>query len=101
LLLIAIPVLANVQAIPEELHIYIVILTVPLSLTVLSYGSCQHKSFIPLAAGIAGLLSMIAALNVEYPNNEIILSCIGSLVLAFAHINNWKRRLQCTVSGRS
>lgn len=99
LLLTAIPALANILELPEVLHFYIVLLTLPISLFVLIYGTSQHKSFIPLAVGVAGLLSMTAALTVENRSDEIILTSIGVIVLAFAHINNWKRRSRCAVSG--
>lgn len=95
LLLAAIPVLANVLALPEAVHFYIVLLALPLSLSVLAYGTCQHKSFIPLAAGAAGLLSMTIALTAIHHSDEIILSSVGAIVVAFAHINNWKRRSRC------
>jgi len=91
-------VLANVLELPEVLHFYIVLLTLPVSLFVLVYGTYQHKSFIPLAAGVVGLLSMTAALTVENRIDEIILTSISAIVLAFAHINNWKRRSRCATS---
>ncbi|OAN98754.1 hypothetical protein A8B75_19635 [Sphingomonadales bacterium EhC05] len=97
LLLVAIPALANVLALPETVHFYIVLLALPLSLSVLAYGTCQHRSFIPLAVGAAGLLSMTVALTATYHSDEIILSSIGAIVVAFAHINNWKRRSRCAV----
>ncbi len=99
LLLAAIPALANVLALPEAVHLYIVLLALPLSLSVLAYGTCQHKSVIPLAVGAAGLLSMTVALTAKYHNDEIILSSIGAIIVAFAHINNWKRRARCVADG--
>ena len=95
LLLVAIPAFANVFALPEAFHFYAILFALPLSLTVLAYGTCQHKSFMPLAVGAAGLLSMIFALTVKYHSDEIMLSSIGTIALAFAHINNWKRRSRC------
>lgn len=95
LLLVAIPALANVLALPEVLHFYIVLLALPLSLSVLAYGACQHKSFIPLAVGAGGLLSMAVALTAKYHSDEVILSSIGAIVVAFAHISNWQRRSRC------
>ncbi|MEP3782576.1 MerC domain-containing protein [Parasphingorhabdus sp.] len=95
LLLAAIPALANVLALPEAVHFYIVLLALPLSLSVLAYGACQHRSVIPLAVGAAGLLSMTVALTAKHHSDEIILSSIGAMIVAFAHINNWKRRSRC------
>lgn len=95
LVLTAIPALSHVLALPEDVHFYVVLLALPLSLSVLIYGSCQHRSFIPLAAGAAGLSSMTVALTVIDHSDEIILSSVGAVIVAIAHINNWKRRSRC------
>ncbi len=95
LLLAALPALATVLAVPEAVHFYLVITALPLSLTVLAYGSRQHKSFMPLAVGILGLLFMTAALTEKFHSDEIILTVVGAAGLALAHIKNWKRRSRC------
>lgn len=98
LLLVALPAFATVLILPEEFHLYIILLAVPLSLAVLIYGTCQHGSFLPLAFGAAGLLSMTVALTVKYHSGEVILTSIGAIVLACAHINNWLRRSRCAAN---
>ncbi|QTD56887.1 MerC domain-containing protein [Parasphingorhabdus cellanae] len=97
LLLIAIPALAAVLTVPESVHFYLVITALPLSVIVLVLGRRQHKSFIPLAMGIIGLLFMTAALTEQYRSDEITLTVIGATILALAHIINWKRRSRCAV----
>jgi len=95
LLVVAIPALAVVFELPDSIHVYIVALALPLSLSVLVFGAHQHKSLIPLVAGSLGLLSMTVALAAKHESAEVTLSVIGAVILAVAHISNWRRRSRC------
>lgn len=92
LLLALLPALSSIIAVPEEFHFYVVLITLPLSLLALAIGAREHKSFMPLALGVFGLIFMTAALTEKFHEHEIILTVIGASALVFAHINNWKRR---------
>tara|TARA_R110002033_G_scaffold54019_4_gene102388 strand:+ start:4122 stop:4517 length:396 start_codon:yes stop_codon:yes gene_type:complete len=95
LLFLAMPLLANIFALPEAFHFYLILLALPLSLTSLIYGVRQHRSFMPLAIGTLGLCLMAAALTEKYYNEEVVLTVFGATSLALAHIYNWKRRSRC------
>ncbi|MEP0643767.1 MerC domain-containing protein [Parasphingorhabdus sp.] len=99
LLLILLPALASFIALPEEFHLFAVLLALPVSLLALAIGARQHKSIVPLAVGIFGLLFLAVALTEKFHSDEIILTVIGASGLLFAHINNWRRRSRCLASG--
>lgn len=96
LALAALPALSAVFRLPEALHLYVLLLALPLSLTALSFGMHSHRSPFPLVVGVFGLMLMGIALDAKNDVDEIILSSMGATILALAHISNWRRRSRCS-----
>lgn len=96
LVLAALPALSSVFRFPEALHLYAILLALPLSLTALSFGMHRHRSPLPLVAGVLGLMLMGIALDSRNNVDEMILSSIGATILALAHISNWRCRSRCS-----
>ena len=80
-------------SLPEEFHLAMVALAVPLSSYVL-LGS-RHRSAhrrTRLGIGFGGLALMVGALFVEGPVAETGLTTLGAAMVAGAHILNWRGR---------
>ncbi len=79
----------------ESFHIIMLALAVPTSLFALVQGWRRHGGPAPLLTGITGLTSMsIGALTAQTALAETIWTIAGSLLLAGAHILNWRRGLR-------
>ncbi|MBA4780405.1 MAG: MerC domain-containing protein [Blastomonas sp.] len=92
LLLASAPALSQSLALPFDLHLWIVLLAGPVSLWILIRAAWQRRHGI-LLLGLCGLSLLMAALVLPVTERqEIVISSIGSLSLAFAHIANWLAR---------
>lgn len=93
LLLAALPVLSSVLAVPEDVHLWILAFAVPSASIALVTGWSRHGDLRPLAFGAIGLsLLAIGALVFSGSPGETLLTVAGSLVLATAHLGNWRLR---------
>jgi len=93
LLLAALPALAKLIALPEDLHLWVLGLAVPASSAALLLGVRRHRSPLPLFLGCFGIALLAAgALLLLRGPLETPVTIAGSLFLAFAHIANWRLR---------
>lgn len=89
LLLAAMPALSRVLDLPESLHLWLLGFAVP----ALLLGFRQHRAWLPLALGAAGLALLTAgALLFDGGRLETVATVAGSLCLIAAHVGNWRRR---------
>ncbi|MDG2534567.1 MerC domain-containing protein [Sphingomonas sp. HITSZ_GF] len=93
LLLAALPALSRLVALPESLHLWLLLFAIPASGSALLFGFRQHRAWLPLAGGAIGLgLLAIGALLLEGARFETPVTIAGSLCLVAAHVGNWRRR---------
>jgi len=93
ILIAALPVLARALDLGEGFHLLILAAAIPSSAIALAGGHRRHGALVPVFAGIAGLILMAAgALFVSRAAAETALTVAGSLLLAGAHIANWRLR---------
>lgn len=93
LLLAALPALSRLVALPEALHLWILVLAVPSSGLALLVGTWRHRLWQPLLAGGIGLALLAAgALVFAETSQEVPLTIAGSLFLVFGHVRNWRLR---------
>lgn len=89
----ALPVLSRVLRIPEAFHLWMIVAVVPLSTMALLAGRSRHRGRAPLAVGFAGLVALaIGALAFGGGAAETPVTVAGSLMLAWAHVANWRLR---------
>ena len=92
-LLAALPALAMIIKIPESFHVWVLGLAIPMSGVALLLGMRDHHSRLPFLVGCIGLcLLAIGALVLLGGRFETPVTISGGLVLATAHILNWRRR---------
>jgi hypothetical protein len=81
----------------ESFHIIMLAMAIPTSLFALVKGWRRHGAIALPLIGIAGLALMaIGALIADSAAAEAAWTIIGSLMLASAHIANWRRRAHAT-----
>jgi hypothetical protein len=76
----------------ESFHLWVLLLALPFSLVVLWQAALKHAWFGALWVGSAGLVLMAAALAAADPVLETGVTSAGALLLAAAHLMNWRRR---------
>lgn len=93
LVIAALPALANVMQVPESFHLMMLALAVPISGFALVSGFKRHGAVLPTMIGGAGLVLLaIGALLLSKPAAETGVTVMGGLLLAGAHIKNWRLR---------
>lgn len=92
LLIATLPVLAGMLAIGEGVHGAIFVAAVPTSALALFAGHRRHGQFTPMAGGALGLTLLASGLMAGRPLAETALTVSGSLLLASAHLMNWRLR---------
>lgn len=95
ILLALLPALADRVDPGESFHAIVLLLAVPTSAFALIGGWRRHGAIVPLIAGTIGLVLM--ATGIAFASNEILETSItvaGSLMLAAAHLANWRERRQ-------
>lgn len=86
------PALSRTFDLPFDLHLWIVLIAGPISLTILVSAAKRARMGI-LATGVAGLSLLVLALVLPVTDmQEIAISSIGSMLLAMAHLANWAAR---------
>lgn len=96
LIVAALPALSSVLALPESFHIWVLAFAFPAAAIALLQGRSRHGVSYPLGFGVAGLaLLATGALLLAEGRTETIVTVSGSLLLAFAHIANWRLRHSC------
>ena len=96
LVVAAVPVLATALAIPETFHNWVLLLAVPAATFALVRGRTRHGKGWPVRLGTVGVACLVAgALFVPDETAETAVTVAGSLMLATAHIANWRLRHRC------
>lgn len=94
LLIAALPAIANRVNPGEGFHLAVLLFAVPTSAFALIEGWRRHRGVTPLFVGGAGLALMAAGLAFEnWVAVETGVTVAGSLLLAGAHVVNWRRRV--------
>lgn len=97
LVIVIIPALASALDLPETIHVGLFLMAVPASAYALAAGYRHHGMILPALFGTLGLISLgTGALIAESELQETGLTVAGSLLLAGAHLRNWRlRRKSC------
>lgn len=89
----ALPALSRILALPENLHAWLLVLAVPASTLALLGGGFKRERRAVLLFGFAGIVMLAAgALIFGATAAETPVTVAGSLVLASAHLSNWRLR---------
>ena len=92
----ALPALAGVLALPEAFHVWMVALAVPTSGVALVSSGSGPRNGVTLLIGVTGLTAMATgALVVGRTRHETVLTVGGALLVAVAHVRNWRHRRGC------
>lgn len=86
--------------VPESFHLWVFAFALPFSVGVLIKAARGRFRFGPLWLGAAGLCVMGLGLLVSDPVLEAIVTSSGALLLASAHVLNWRRRSLCPAARR-
>ena len=93
LLFALLPVASTYLALPESFHVGAFIVAVPASSIAIFSGYRHHGAALPVALALVGLTLLgTGALGGQSLPVETGLSVIGSVLLAVAHIQNWRLR---------
>ena len=78
----------------KAFHLILLVIVLPVSLLALTIGCRKHKDYLTIIAGAIGLLLlMLAAVfghSILDQSYERSVTSLGSLVLAYAHIRNYR-----------
>jgi len=98
-LLIALPVLATMLALPEAFHAAAFAVAVPTSILAMTSGRYRHQRQWPaILAGMGLALLGIGAFAIDSELSERVVTSIGAVTLAVAHILNWRARPTCATT---
>jgi len=93
LLIAALPAVANRFDPGEGFHLGVLLFAIPTSAFALIEGWRRHRALAPLFVGATGLMLLAAGLAFEnWVAVETGVTVAGSLLLAGAHVVNWRRR---------
>lgn len=89
----ALPALAARLDLGEGFHLGVLAFALPVSAYALGEGWRRHRGLTPLFVGATGLVLLAAGLAFEdWVAVETGVTVAGSLLLAGAHVANWRRR---------
>ncbi|AQQ66790.1 hypothetical protein Mag101_03390 [Microbulbifer agarilyticus] len=94
LLILFVPSIATLSIAGEQFHQWMVAAVLPTSIYALAMGCKVHKQYRFAAMGIAGLALLVLALVLGENAGELVekgLTLAGATLLAFAHIQNYRR----------
>jgi hypothetical protein len=93
LIIAALPAIARSIDPGEGFHRIVLALAIPTSGLALIPGWRSSGAIVPLAAGLAGLALLATGVALAgRPTVETVVSVAGSVLLATAHLLNWRRR---------
>lgn len=97
----ALPALAARLDLGEGFHLGVLAFALPVSAVALGEGWRRHRGLTPLFVGAAGLVLLAAGLAFEeWVAVETGVTVAGSLLLAGAHVANWRGRAFVAPSAR-
>lgn len=91
-LIALLPATASWLDIPESFHFWALLTALPISLYMLIASRRRHGRHLPILMGSGGLMLMAWALLIPDPAMETAASSSGAVLLAGAHIINWRLR---------
>ena len=106
ILTVTLPSFLSIHLEEGAFHLWMLVFVLPISLLTLMMGCRRHKQSSILSIGVVGLAGLIwVALfghDVLAESGEKLLTVIGSSLIAFAHVLNYRacRRLDCACSPR-
>ncbi|WP_298089808.1 MerC domain-containing protein [uncultured Sphingomonas sp.] len=90
-ILVALPVLATMLAVPETFHAIAFALALPTSVLAIASGYRRHRRRWPFILAGAGLTLLgIGAFAIDTETAERAVSTTGAVLLAVAHVGNWR-----------
>lgn len=90
-LLVALPVMAAMPTVPEGFHAVAFMLALPISVLAMASGRRRHAQRWPMIVAATGLVLLgTGAFAVDAEAVERMLSTIGAVLLAVAHVGNWR-----------
>ena len=90
------PALSQWLHLPDAIHAWLLGCAIPISLAVLGKSAHRYRAARgTLLRGIAGLSLMGVALLARSETLETIITVSGAVLLASAHVQNWRRRDRC------
>jgi len=93
-LILLMPALSKAFFSDESFHVYMVIAVIPISLMSLFVGCQQHKRYRFFTLGNIGLISLALAIILGHDFlseiGETTLTIFGSVLIAYAHYQNYK-----------
>lgn len=90
-ILVVLPVLATMLAVPESFHAIAFALALPTSaLSITSGYRCHGRRWPSVVAGIGLKLLGIGAFAIDTEVMERVVSTTGAVLLAVAHVGNWR-----------
>lgn len=92
LVIALLPATASWLDIPESFHLWALLTALPVSLFMLLSSYRNHSDHVPLLLGTNGLTLMACALLIPDRMAETAVSSSGALLLAGAHLVNWRLR---------
>lgn len=93
ILFAVLPAMSRALALPETFHLWMIVIVLPASSAALFAGKRRHHAVRPLLLGFIGLtLLLVGALPFGETEFETPITVGGSLILAWAHIMNWRLR---------
>lgn len=92
LVIALLPATASWLDVPESFHLWALLTALPISLYMLLTSYRRHKDYVPLLLGTNGLTLMACGLVMPNAAMETAVTSIGSLLLASAHLVNWRLR---------
>ncbi|KMT66832.1 MerC domain-containing protein [Catenovulum maritimum] len=94
-LLTMLPSLVTLQLQNEALHTWMLLAVIPTSIYALNMGCKQHQRYNLFAWGLLGLSLMVTAVffahDILGETGEKILTLLGAILVASAHLRNFKR----------
>lgn len=90
-MLVALPVLATMLAVPESFHAIAFAVALPTSVLAIASGYRRHGRRWPsVVAGIGLTLLGVGAFAIDVEVTERVVSTAGAVLLAVAHVGNWR-----------
>ena len=89
------PALSSWLQLGEAFHFWFLVLAFPFSTLVLWQHSLRQGRLGPFVLGMAGLAIMASALMLEQGLLEPLVTTFGGILLAFAHVLNYRGRAAC------
>lgn len=89
------PTLAPVLNAPEAFHVWMLVLTIPITALTLFRSWTLHTQSAPMYLAFSGFALLAVGLCMSTKTAEALTTVLGGLLIAAAHISNWQSRRAC------